>query len=143
MEDDSTIITIEEEPRRLTKNEVLQDARVKALESRRRTQKLKLENKLQEVRILLGELRPEYIEKVIQVLSDRETHIQNRHASILTEINDCLQSEATKREQESASIKRRLDTVIEEVRFLREAITKKRSEAPSLSSSVQPVQRKR
>ena len=53
-DDESTVISIDEPQRKLTKNEVLADARIKALESRRRTQKVKLENKLEEVRILLG-----------------------------------------------------------------------------------------
>ena len=139
MEDDSTVITIEEEPRRLTKSEVLAEARVKALQSRRRTQKLKLENKLQEVKILLGDMDPEHVERTVKLMLDREAELRNKHASFVTQLNETIRSEAKKREHDYTSIKRRLEAVASEVQVLREAITKKRSEASPTLSSVASV----
>ena len=127
-DDNETTISIDDPPRliRPTKDEQLAAARVKALESRRRTQKMKLENKLQEVRILLGELSPDHIDRVIQVMSDRETELRAKHAKVLGQLNDDIQSQSKKREAESASIRRRIEAMSEEIRMLTQAITKKR-----------------
>lgn len=127
-DDNDTTISIDDPPRliRPTKDEQLAAARVKALESRRRTQKMKLENKLQQVRILLGELSPDHIDRVIQVMSDRETELRAKHAKVLGQLNDDIQSQSKKREAESASIRRRMDAMSEEIRMLTQAITKKR-----------------
>ena len=139
MEDDSTVITIEEEPRKLSRGEVLAEARLKALDSRRRTQKLKLENKLAEVKILLGDMDPQHAERTVKVMLDREADLRNKHTSFVTELNETIRSEGKKRDHDFASIKRKLEAVAGEVQLLREAITKKRSEASSTLSSIASV----
>ena len=128
MADDSTVISIDEPQRKLTKNEVLADARVKALESRRRTQKMKLENKLQEVRILLGEISPDHVDRVIQLMADREAELRNKHSKVLGQLHDTIRSEFKKRDSESISMQRRIDTLTAELRALTQAITKKRDD---------------
>lgn len=128
MADDNTTISIDDpRPFRPTKDEQLAAARVKALESRRRTQKIKLENKLHEVRILLGELSPEHIDHVIQVMSNREADIRAKHSKILGQLNDAIQSQSKQREAESTSMRRKIDSMSEDIRALTHAITKKRN----------------
>ena len=130
-DDNSTVISIDEPQRKKTKDEVLADARVKALDSRRRTQKVKLENKLQEVRVLLGELDPDQIERTIQVIMDRESELRQKQAKVLGQIHDTIRSESKLRQAESVSIRRKLDALTDDLRALTQAITKKRDETLS------------
>ena len=127
-DDQSTVISIDEPQRKKTKDEVLADARVKALDSRRRTQKVKLENKLQEVRVLLGELDPDQIERAIQVIMDREAELRQKQAKVLGQLHDTIRSESKLRQSESVSIRRKLDALTDDLRALTQAVTKKRED---------------
>ena len=127
-DDESTVISIDEPQRKLTKNEVLADARIKALESRRRTQKLKLENKLEEVRILLGDLDPKKIDRTIQVIMDREADLRRKQAKVVSQLHDTIRSESKLRQAESVSIRRKLDAMTDDLRSLAQAVTKKRDD---------------
>ena len=152
-DDQSTVISIDEPQRKKTKDEVLADARVKALDSRRRTQKVKLENKLQEVRVLLGELDPDQIERTIQVIMDRESKLRQKQAKVLGQIHDTIRSESKLRQGDSVAVRRKLDQLTDDLRALTQAITKKRDEStrgktPSVTtlsalSSVPELSRKR
>jgi ABC-type phosphate transport system auxiliary subunit len=70
-DDDVSIITDfdDQELKKQTKSDQLADARVKAVESRRKTQKVRLEERLHQVKTLLGEIDPERIEQVTQASS--------------------------------------------------------------------------
>lgn len=127
-DDESTVISIDEPQRKLTKNEVLADARIKALESRRRTQKVKLENKLEEVRILLGDLDPQKIDRTIQVIMDREADLRQKQAKVVSQLHDTIRSESKLRQAESVSIRRKLDAMTDDLRSLAQAVTKKRDD---------------
>lgn len=127
-DDNSTVISIDEPQRKKTKDEVLADARVKALDSRRRTQKVKLENKIQEVRVLLGELDPDQIERAIQVIMDREAELRQKQAKVLGQLHDTIRSESKLRQAESVSIRRKLDALTDDLRALTQAVTKKRED---------------
>ena len=127
-DDESTVISIDEPQRKLTKNEVLADARIKALESRRRTQKVKLENKLEEVRILLGDLDPQKIDRTIQVIMDREADLRRKQAKVVSQLHDTIRSESKLRQAESVSIRRKLDAMTDDLRSLAQAVTKKRDD---------------
>lgn len=127
-DDQSTVISIDEPQRKKTKDEVLADARVKALDSRRRTQKVKLENKIQEVRVLLGELDPDQIERAIQVIMDREAELRQKQAKVLGQLHDTIRSESKLRQAESVSIRRKLDALTDDLRALTQAVTKKRED---------------
>ena len=127
-DDNSTVISIDEPQRKKTKDEVLADARVKALDSRRRTQKVKLENKIQEVRVLLGELDPDQIERAIQVIMDREAELRQKQAKVLGQLHDTIRSESKLRQSESVSIRRKLDALTDDLRALTQAVTKKRED---------------
>ena len=127
-DDNSTVISIDEPQRKKTKDEVLADARVKALDSRRRTQKVKLENKIQEVRVLLGELDPDQIERAIQIMMDRESELRQKQAKILGQLHDTIRSESKLRQAESVSIRRKLDALTDDLRALTQAVTKKRED---------------
>ena len=127
-DDDTTVISIDDPPRRKTKSEILVDARIKALESRRRTQKVKLENKLQEIKILLGELDPDQIERAIQVIMDREAELRQKQAKVLGQLHDTIRSESKLRQAESVSIRRKLDALTDDLRALTQAVTKKRED---------------
>ena len=152
-DDESTVISIDEPQRKKTKDEVLADARIKALDSRRRTQKVKLENKLQEVRVLLGELDPSQIERTIQVIMDREAELRQKQVKVLGQIHETIRSEAKLRQGDSVAVRRKLDQLTDDLRALTHAITKKRDEStrgktPSVTtlsalSSVPELSRKR
>ena len=128
MADDDTVISIDHRrPVRQTKDEQLAAARVKALESRRRTQKTKLETKLQQVKVALGDMDPAQSERTVQVILEREAELRNKHAKFVNILNDTLRSEAKRREEDSTRMKRHMDSMAHDIRSLREAVTKKRS----------------
>ena len=131
MADDDTVISIDDpRPLRQTKDEQLAAARVKALESRRRTQKTKLESKLQQVKLALGDMDPAQSERMVQIIMDREAELRSKHIKFINQLNDTLRIEAKKREDDTTRLKRHLDGMTQEIRLLR----KKRNSHDTLST---------
>ena len=127
-DDTDTVITIDA-PRRQTKDEQLAEARKKAVISRRRRQKANLEDKIRQIKLMLGEIDEDKMEHIIQVMLDRESDLRSKHTRAVAELNETLRRLDGKSVQEGkdSAMARKVDAIAEEVRLLREAITKKRS----------------
>lgn len=57
----------------------LADAREKSIQSRRMTMRTKLERKLEELNLLMGDLRSDQVERVGQAMMDLETKLRQKH----------------------------------------------------------------
>jgi hypothetical protein len=125
-DDDVSIITDfdDQELKKQTKSDQLADARVKAVESRRKTQKVRLEERLHQVKTLLGEIDPERIEQVTQAMLSQEADLRHE---LIEQFTESMRAESKKRADEAASVKRHVDAVKEEVRALRHTLTSKSS----------------
>ena len=86
MEDDEdTIIDLPDPPPKPLsdlKRQQLSDARVKALESRRKSQKAALEQRLHQVRLLLGELDGKNIERVQEIMMNQERELRRKQNAL-------------------------------------------------------------
>lgn len=105
----------------------LADARLKAVESRRKAQRSRLEQRLIEVKTRLGDMDPERIEQILSCMLSQE-------AEILDKVVETLQGESRKRAEEIASVKRHVDAVKEELRALRHTMAKLRPTVTSLAA---------
>ena len=121
-DDDDSVITDfdDQELKRQTKSDQLADARVKAVESRRKTQKVRLEERLHQVKMLLGEIDPERIEQVTQAMLSQETDLRHE---LIDQFTESMRAESKKRADEAASVKRHVDAIKDELRALRHTLT--------------------
>lgn len=121
-DDDNTIITdlSESRPKKLShaKTDQLAAARVKALESRRRTQKAGLEARLHEVKLLLGELDPKHIERVQEVIMSQERALRREQKELTLQLIELVKNESVKRMEETASVKRGIERMKQEIERL-------------------------
>ena len=114
-DDDATILTVTDigrDSRKVVtdrKREQLAAARVKALESRKRTQKASLEARLLEVKSWLGELDHAKIESVQKALLDQANDLQRDSKAVTDQFTALIRDESAKRAQENASIKRSVE----------------------------------
>ena len=124
-DDDDTIITdlSDARPKKLThaKQDQLAAARVRALESRRKTQKAGLEARLHEVKLLLGELDPKHMERVQQAMMSQERELRREQKELTLQFIELLKSESAKRREESASVKRSIERTKHEIEKLTHA----------------------
>ena len=118
-DNDDTIVTDLSEPtaKKLThaKQDQLANARVKALESRRRTQKAGLESRLHEVKVLLGEIDPKHAETVKEVLMSQERQLRREQRDMTLQLMELIKGEAAKRVAENASLKRSVERLSVEI----------------------------
>ena len=104
-----------------TKSNQLAGARIKALESRRRTQKMRLE-RLHQVKMLLGELDPEQQQRAMSAMISQET---SRCQELIEQFTASMRAEFKKCTDQTASLKRHVDTVKEDVVQLSRKLTHK------------------
>ena len=141
-DDDDTIITdlSDSQPKKLThaKQDQLAAARIKALESRRRAQKAGLESRLQEVKLLLGELEPKDIERVQQAMMSQERQLRREQKELTLQIIELVKSESAKRMEEHASVKRAIERMKQDIEKLSfsKAATQPHKDAPSAVSKA-------
>jgi hypothetical protein len=65
----------------------LADAREKSIQSRRMTMKSKLERKLEDLNLLMGDLRSDQVERVGQAMIDLETKLRQKQNDFTQELN--------------------------------------------------------
>ena len=65
----------------------LADAREKSIQSRRMTMKSKLERKLEDLNLLMGDLRSDQVERVGQAMMDLETKLRQKQNDFTQELN--------------------------------------------------------
>ena len=120
-DDDDSIITDfdDQDQKKQTKSDQLADARVKAVESRRKTQKVRLEERLHQVKMLLGEIDPERIEQVTQAMLSQEADLRHE---LIEQFTESMRAESKKRADEAASVKRHVDAIKDELRTLRHTL---------------------
>ena len=115
--DDATVVTVTDighDRRKVVsarKLEQLSCAREKAIQSRKLTQKATLEARLLDVRRWLGEFDEAKIERVQKALIDQAKDLQRSSKEVTERLVDILKDEATKRRDESASIKRSIERI--------------------------------
>ena len=141
-DDDSKVIDISAgDGRKLVtpaKEEQLRAARVKALESRKRSQAVSLEQRLMEVRQWLSQHADSgAIEKVQHTLLDQARDMHRRQKQTLSSFTELLNEESTKRAQDSASIKKTIDKMRGDIEQLKSTTYR-----ASLSTIHEPVERK-
>ena len=123
-DDDDTIITDLSDtprPKKLThaKQDQLAAARIKALESRRKTQKAGLEARLHEVRLLLGELDPTHFESVERAIMSQERDLRRQQKELTLKLIELIKNESAKRTEENASIKRSIEKLVQALSLTR------------------------
>lgn len=120
-DDDDTTITVFDDAKKpqTNKYEHLAYARVKAVESRRKAQKVRLEERLHQVKALLGEIDPERIEQVTRAMLSQEAELRHE---LIQQFTESMRVESKKRADEAASVKRHLDAVKDELRVLRHTL---------------------
>lgn len=133
-DDEDTIVTDLSDSKKLTraKQEQLAEARRKAIESRRRTQKAGLEHRLHEVKLLLGEIDPAHIERAQQAMMALEKELHREQKQITLQFIELVKNESAKRKDENASIKRS----IERTKMELEALIAKKQHQSSKHSIV-------
>ena len=134
-DDTDTVITIDA-PRRQTKDEQLAEARKKAVISRRRRQKANLEDKIRQIKIMLGEIDEDKMEHIIQVMLDREADLRSKHTRAVAELNETIRLDGKRREGNDSAMTRKIDAITDEVRLLREAITRKKRSLDERASTT-------
>ena len=135
-DDDSTIIDISAgDGRKLLtpeKTEQLRAARVKALESRKKSQAAALEQRLMEVRQWLGQhVDSGVVEKVQNTILDQARDLHRKQKQTLSSFTQLLSEESTKRAQESASLRKSIEKMRGEVEQLK--TTYRGSKMPSIT----------
>ena len=112
-DNDDIVTELEDEPKHLSKakTDQLAAARVKALDSRRRTQKAGLEARLHEVRLLLGELDPKHMERVLEAMVSQERDLRRKQSELTTQLIEMVKAESAKRSTEYESLKRSIDRI--------------------------------
>ena len=65
----------------------LADAREKSIQSRRMTMRTKLERKLEDLNLLMGDLRSDQVERVGQAMMDLETKLRQKQNDFTQELN--------------------------------------------------------
>jgi hypothetical protein len=140
-DDDSTIIDISAgDGRKLVtpaKTEQLRAARVKALESRKKSQAAALEQRLMEVRQWLGQhVDSGVVEKVQNTILDQARDLHRKQKQTLSSFTQLLSEESTKRAQESASLRKSIEKMRGEVEQLK--TTYRGSKMPSIPEQVKP-----
>ena len=106
MKDESIITELTNSNVTQKKLDQLTNARLKAVESRRRTQQTKLEKRLHDVKMLLGDLNEEQIQRAMSVMVAAESA---RCQEIYTQHRADMQTEFK-------SLKRHIDAVRDEIR---------------------------
>ena len=140
-DDDSTIIDISAgDGRKLlgpAKTEQLRAARVKALESRKKSQAAALEQRLMEVRQWLGQhVDSGVVEKVQNTILYQARDLHRKQKQTLSSFTQLLSEESTKRAQESASLRKSIEKMRGEVEQLK--TTYRGSKMPSIPEQVKP-----
>lgn len=134
-DDDDTIITdlSDKYTKKLThaKQEQLANARVRAIESRRKTQKAGLEHRLHEVKLLLGEIDPSHIQRAQEAMMSLERDLRREQKQLTLQFIELVRNESAKRKEENASIKRSIERTKSELEAL---MSKKASAKHSIVS---------
>jgi hypothetical protein len=140
-DDESTVIDISSgDGRKLVtpaKEEQLRAARVKALESRKKAQAASLEQRLMEVRQWLSQHADSgAIEKVQSTLLDQARDLHRRQKQTLSSFTELLNEESTKRDKDSASLRKSIEKMRGEIEQLK--TTYRGSKMPSIPEQVKP-----
>ena len=141
-DDDSTVINISAggDGRKVVtpaKTEQLKAARQKALESRKRSQMASLEQRLMEVRQWLSQHADSgAIEKVQSTLLDQARDLHRRQKQTLSSFTELLNEESTKRDKDSASLRKSIEKMRGEIEQLK--TTYRGSKMPSIPEQVKP-----
>ena len=140
-DDDSTVIDISAGDGRKVvtpaKTEQLKAARQKALESRKKSQAASLEQRLMEVHQWLGKhVDSGAVEKVQNTILDQARDLHRKQKQTLSNFQELLSEESTKRAQESASLRKSIEKMRGEVEQLK--ITYRGSKMPSIPEQVKP-----
>ena len=141
-DDEATIIDLPNPPPKpLTdlKRQQLSDARVKALESRRKSQKAALEQRLHQVRLLLGELDGKNIERVQEIMMNQERELRRKQNALTLQFITVLKEEAAKREAEHESLKRSLSKLRNDLQELMQRPKRSAQSTVSFVSSSSKV----
>ena len=141
-DDEDTIIDLPDPPPKpLTdlKRQQLSDARVKALESRRKSQKAALEQRLHQVRLLLGELDGKNIERVQEIMMNQERELRRKQNALTLQFITVLKEEAAKREAEHESLKRSLSKLRNDLQELMQRPKRSAQSTVSFVSSSSKV----
>ena len=123
-DDEDTIIDFPESPPKplsKAKLEQLSSARVKAIESRRKSQKAALQSKLHEVKLLLGDFDGQHIERVQEAMMTQERELRRKQNELTTQLIRVVRDESAKREAEHDSLKRTLHKLRSDIQDLKQS----------------------